>query len=97
MAAVELVAFTGRVVYIGYAKAPVTYDTSQFVKKELDILGSRNATAADFRAVVDLLRAGAFPAEAAVTRVVQLGEAGSALREWSNDPGPVTRIHVNLG
>ena len=95
-AAVEVVAFAGRVAYIGYAKAPVSYDTSQFVKKELDILGSRNATPADFEAVIDLLRTGAFPTAAAVTRVVTLEDAGEALREWSADPGPVTRIHVNL-
>lgn len=96
LAAVQEVAFAGRVAYIGYARAPVSYDTAQFVKKELDILGSRNATATDFRSVIDLLRAGAFPADAAVTRVVQLEEAGEALREWSADPGAVTRIHVNL-
>ena len=41
--AVEEVAFTGRVVYIGYAKEPVSYETRLFVMKELDILGSRNA------------------------------------------------------
>ena len=40
-ASVEEVAFTGRVVYIGYAKEPVAYETSLFVQKELDILGSR--------------------------------------------------------
>jgi 2-desacetyl-2-hydroxyethyl bacteriochlorophyllide A dehydrogenase len=96
VAAVQEVAFAGRVVYVGYAKAAVTYDTAQFVKKELDILGSRNATAADFRAVIDLLRAGKFPADQAVTRVVRLEDAGEALREWSADPGPVTRIHVDL-
>jgi L-galactonate 5-dehydrogenase len=96
VSAVHEVAFTGRVVYIGYAKAPVAYDTAAFVKKELDILGSRNATAADFRAVVELLRAGAFPSDAAVTRTVELANAGDALHEWSADPGPVTRIHVNL-
>ena len=32
-AAVEEVAFTGRVVYIGYAKEPVSYETRLFVKK----------------------------------------------------------------
>ena len=37
-AAVEEVAFTGRVVYIGYAKEPVSYETRLFVQKELDIL-----------------------------------------------------------
>ena len=46
-AAVEEVAFTGRVVYIGYAKEPVAYETRLFVQKELDILGSRNALPAD--------------------------------------------------
>lgn len=96
VAAVQEVAFTGRVVYIGYAGAPVSYDTAQFVKKELDIFGSRNATAADFSAVIDLLRAGTFPADAAVTRVVDLEDAGDALREWSDDTASVTRIHVNL-
>ena len=96
LAAVQEVAFTGRVVYVGYAKAPVAYDTAQFVKKELDILGSRNATPRDFQAVIDLLRTGAFPSDAAVTRQVGLEEAGQALKEWSADPAPVTRIHVNL-
>jgi 2-desacetyl-2-hydroxyethyl bacteriochlorophyllide A dehydrogenase len=96
VAAVRDAAFTGRVVYIGYAKAPVTFDTSQFVKKELDILGSRNATAADFRAVMDLLRDGAFPVAEAVTRVVGLDEAGDALDDWSRAPSAITRIHVDL-
>jgi hypothetical protein len=36
------------VVYIGYAKEPVAYETRLFVQKELDILGSRNALPEDF-------------------------------------------------
>jgi threonine dehydrogenase-like Zn-dependent dehydrogenase len=40
-AAVEEVAFTGRVVYIGYAKEPVAYETRLFVQKELDIFLGR--------------------------------------------------------
>ena len=58
VAAVEEVAFAGRVVYIGYAKAPVTYDTALFVKKELDILGSRNASAENFRNVIRMIESG---------------------------------------
>ena len=96
LTAVDEVAFTGRVVYVGYAKAPVTYDTSRFVQKELDILGSRNATIDDFRSVIAMLRDGAFPVAAAVTRTVPLDDAADALREWSADPAPITRIHVNL-
>lgn len=96
VAAVDAVAFTGRVVFIGWVKAPVTFDTAHFVKKELDILGSRNAVQADFRAVIELLRRGDFPAEEVVSRVVELDAAGEALRSWSEDPGPVTRVHVEL-
>ena len=96
VAAVTEVATAGRVVYIGYAKAPVSFDTTQFVRKELDILGARNATAEDFRAVMDLLLARHFPVTDAVTRVVSMSDAGSALRAWDTDPGAVTRIHVDL-
>ena len=96
VAAVSEVAVAGRVVYIGYAKAPVSFDTTQFVRKELDILGARNATAEDFRAVMDLLLARHFPVSDAVTRVVSLGDAAGALRMWDTDPAAVTRIHVDL-
>lgn len=40
--AVEAVCYAGRVVYIGYANSDVTYDSKEFVRKELDIRGSRN-------------------------------------------------------
>ena len=33
---------------------------------------------------------------AGTLQMVELDGAGEALREWSADPGPVTRIHVNL-
>jgi 2-desacetyl-2-hydroxyethyl bacteriochlorophyllide A dehydrogenase len=96
VAAVSEVAVAGRVVYIGYAKAPVTFDTTQFVRKELDILGARNATADDFRAVVALLRGKGFPVTDAVTRIVRMEDAAEALRGWDADPAAVTRIHVDL-
>ena len=41
--AIDIVAFTGRVACIGYAKSEVAFQTKYFVQKELDIRGSRNA------------------------------------------------------
>ena len=95
--AIEYVAFAGRVVYIGYAKAPVTYNTAMFVKKELDICGSRNATVASFQNVIQMMHAGRVPTDALVTRTVDFVEAGTALAAWDANPGSVTRIHVRLG
>ncbi|GAB3252065.1 zinc-binding alcohol dehydrogenase family protein [Larkinella harenae] len=94
-AAVEEVAYTGRVVYIGYAKKPVDYSTGTFVRKEIEILGSRNCLG-DFPDVISYLEAGQFPVDAVVSRVVSLDEAGKALAEWSENPGPITKIMVDF-
>jgi len=94
--AIEEVAFTGRVVYIGYAKELVSYETRLFVQKELDILGSRNATPEDFRAVIQMLRRGEFPVKDAITSVVDLFHAPHALKFWDENPAKVQKIIVSL-
>jgi threonine dehydrogenase-like Zn-dependent dehydrogenase len=96
-AAVEEVSFAGRVVYIGYAKEPVSYETRLFVQKELDILGSRNATEEDFRAVIAMLQAGKFPTGRAISKVVPLADAGGALAQWSEEPTRFSKILVAVG
>jgi len=94
--AVEEVCYAGRVVYIGYSKKPVEYDSKFFILRELDILGSRNAVAEDFRAVIAYLEMGTFPVDDVVTEVVPFAETGRALAAWSDNPGAVTKIHVEL-
>lgn len=96
-AAVEEVAFTGRVVYIGYAKEPVAYETRLFVQKELDILGSRNALPEDFREVIRMLELKRFPVEDAVSAMVSLNDAARILAEWSAAPTKFTKIMVEVG
>ena len=95
-AAVEEVAFTGRVVYIGYAKEPVAYETRLFVQKELDILGSRNALSEDFARVIQMLETRAFPVEQAVGTIVPLEQAPLILKQWSESPQRFTKIMVSL-
>jgi threonine dehydrogenase-like Zn-dependent dehydrogenase len=95
-AAVEEVAFTGRVVYIGYAKEPVAYETRLFVQKELDILGSRNALPEDFREVIRMLEERRFPVEEAVTSIVSIDEAPKVLKAWSENPAAFSKIMISL-
>ncbi len=94
--AVDEVAFTGRVVCIGYAKAEVSFQTKYFVQKELDIRGSRNAMPQDFRAVIHYLERGTCPTEALITKVVRPEEALTAMQWWSQNPGKVFRIIVEF-
>lgn len=94
--AVDEIAFTGRVVCIGYAAREVAFATKLFVQKEIDILGSRNATAEDFRAVINYLEKGTFPLEKMITKKVFPEEAGEAVKEWADDPGKVMKILLDL-
>ena len=95
-AAVEEVAFTGRVVYIGYAKEPVAYETRLFVQKELDIMGSRNALPEDFRQVILMLEGRQFPVDDAVSSILPIHEAPDILRAWSDDPARFTKIMIRM-
>lgn len=95
-AAVDEVCFAGRVVYIGYAKEPVSYETKYFVMKELDIMGSRNATMQNFADVIKVLESGCYPVKETITRTVPFAEAGAALAQWAADPSRVTKIHVEI-
>ena len=93
--AVEEVAHTGRVVYIGWAKEPVSYETKLFVHKELDILGSRNSLA-EFPAVIAMLSEGKFPVAETISTTVPLEGASDALQRWSAAPEAFTKILVEL-
>ncbi len=95
--AVNEVAFTGRVVCIGYAKTDISFQTKLFVQKELDIRGSRNATPEDFRAVVRYLAQGTCPIDRLITDTVRPEDATDALVKWSHNPGTTFRILVNFG
>ncbi len=93
--AVDEVAFTGRVVYVGYAKEPVSYETRLFVLKELDILGSRNALD-EFPTVIEVIRQKRFPVQRLISKVVPIEEAGATLKAWSERPQDFTKVQVEV-
>lgn len=93
--AVEEVSYTGRVVCIGYAKASVAFNTGLFVRKEIEILGSRNCTD-EFPTVIQYLETGRFPVEEVISKVVSIDEAGDALADWAKNAQGITKIMVDL-
>lgn len=94
--AINEVAFTGRVVCIGYAKTEIAFETKYFVQKELDIRGSRNAMPEDFRAVIEYLKRGSCPKEKLISKIYKPEQAQQALEEWSQNPGKIFRILVEF-
>ncbi len=94
-AAVDEVAYTGRVVCIGYAKSAVEFNTGIFVRKEIEILGSRNCTD-EFPEVIAYLEAGKFPVEDVISKTVSLDDAGAALADWAANAKGITKIMVDF-
>ena len=93
--AVEAVCYAGRVVYVGYAKGEVCYDTTDFVRKELDIRGSRNALLV-FPAVIKMLEGRQQPFEDLISQVYPFEQTAQALRDWDAAPGAFTKIMIDV-
>jgi threonine dehydrogenase-like Zn-dependent dehydrogenase len=95
--AVEEVAFLGRVVCIGYAKAPVEFNTSLFVQKEIEILGSRNCVGkSDFPEVLSYLEAKKFPVEEVISKVISIDEGPETLKSWAENPQGIIKIMIDF-
>lgn len=93
--AVEAASFAGRVVYVGYAKQEVSYDTTLFVRKELDVLGSRNALRA-FPAVIAMMAERRQPFAELITKTYTLDQAGVALADWDAAPDRFLKIQIEV-
>ena len=93
--AIDAVCYAGRVVYVGYANQEVSYDTTHFVRKELDIRGSRNALRV-FPAVIKMLAARQQPFSDLITRVVPFTETARALDDWNKNPGAFAKIMIDM-
>lgn len=94
--AVDMAAFSGRVVYIGYSKAPVTYDTKYFNLKELDILGSRNALPEDFEAAISYIEEKGALVDDFISRIFPFDQATDALPYWKSNREDILKILVEL-
>ncbi|MCK4241648.1 MAG: zinc-binding alcohol dehydrogenase family protein [Candidatus Atribacteria bacterium] len=94
--AIDLVCFAGRVVYIGYAKEPVEYDASLFVKKEIDIKGSRNALDDEIKEVIKMVESRKIKIENLITQNYLLKNLGEAFRVWDKNTDKVTKIIIHF-
>ena len=94
--AIDEIAFSGRVVFIGYAKTEIEFQTKLFVQKELTIRGSRNAMPEDFRAVINWMKENSKTAQPFITSVVKPQQAEQAMQKWMENPGKVFRIVVDF-
>src|SRR5262249_49490771 len=56
--ALELVAFGGKLVFVGLFQGDVTFKDPNFHRREMTLLASRNSAAADFKHIIKLMESG---------------------------------------
>lgn len=93
--AIDLVSFAGRVAFIGYAKSQVEVDTNLIVRKELDVMGSRNALRV-FPSVINMFEKKTGPFEELITKIFPLDETAEAFKFWDENPGIVSKIVIDV-
>ncbi len=74
----------GKLVFVGLHQGDVTFHDPDFHRRELTLLGSRNATAADFAAVIAALAAGKIDLVPWITAHVTPEEVPDAFPGWLN-------------
>lgn len=91
------VAHGGTYVFAGLIKDDITFSDTEFHKREITLMASRNATAADFAHVIASIRARDVPVAALLTHRTTLGQAASDLPRWTTDKQGLIKALVEIG
>jgi 2-desacetyl-2-hydroxyethyl bacteriochlorophyllide A dehydrogenase len=79
----DFVAHGGRYVMISVVKDRLSFSDPDFHRKEMTLLGSRNATAADFEHVATSIRLGRVPVDRLITHRTVLADAIRDIPAWA--------------
>jgi 2-desacetyl-2-hydroxyethyl bacteriochlorophyllide A dehydrogenase len=79
----DFVAHGGRYVLVGVVKETIAFKDPDFHRKEMTLLGSRNATSEDFERVIAALRTGKVPVDKLITHRTSLADAVRNIPVWA--------------
>jgi 2-desacetyl-2-hydroxyethyl bacteriochlorophyllide A dehydrogenase len=77
------VAHGGTYVLVSVVKGDISFTDAEFHRREMSLLGSRNAMTEDFSAVISAIREGAIPIDALITHRTALADAVEDLPRWA--------------
>ena len=96
-AAMHMKGFGGRVVVIGVSKSNADFNFTLIQKKELCILGSRNALKADFMEVIGCIREQrAGNLDKIVTKTYHFTEAAEAFEDLDRNAGHILKTALRF-
>jgi len=90
------VAAGGRYVLVSIVKGDISFTDVDFHRREMTLLGSRNATNADFETVMDAIRAGHVPVDQIITHRTTLAGAVRDLGAWASQKQGLIKAMIAL-
>ncbi|WP_423605146.1 zinc-binding alcohol dehydrogenase family protein [Sphingomonas sp. MS122] len=90
------VAHGGTYVLVSIVAADIRFSDPEFHKREMTLMGSRNATIADFEAVIAAIRAGAVPVGAMHTHSAPLARLPDMIEGWMRPEARVIKAIVEV-
>lgn len=94
--ALHFVAHGGRLVYVGLVKSDITFHDPDFHKREMAIMGSRNAMRQDFVEVIEAIRAGLIDTDSFITHRAGFTDLIQQYDEWLRPNAGVIKAIVEL-
>jgi 2-desacetyl-2-hydroxyethyl bacteriochlorophyllide A dehydrogenase len=91
------VAHGGTLVLVSVVSENVTFSDPEFHKREMTVMGSRNATGADFARVIAAIEAGRVPLSRLITHRTSLAGAIVDLPRWTIEKAGLVKALVEIG
>ncbi|RUS45683.1 zinc-binding alcohol dehydrogenase family protein [Cohnella sp. AR92] len=92
----ELAAHGGKLVFVGLVKGDIAFSDPEFHKRELTLMGSRNATVADFQHVMEALEQRTFDINRFITHRSSFEEMIDSFDEWLKPESKVIKAIVEV-
>jgi 2-desacetyl-2-hydroxyethyl bacteriochlorophyllide A dehydrogenase len=93
----DFVAHGGRYVLVSVIKDQITFSDPDFHRRELTLLGSRNATSEDFARVISAIKDGNVPLEKIITHRTGLADAVHNLPLWAHKKTGLIKALIEIG
>ena len=93
LSAISAVSHAARISMIGWAKGEIPIETASLIRKEIDLLGSRNSVG-EFGTAMEMIADGKVNVKPLITEVVSIDKVPDALKRISDEPGRFIKIIV---
>ena len=97
LAAFELPAHGGRLVFVGLFQGDVTFNDPNFHKRELTLFATRNALPEDFKRIIALVEAGRVDTRPWITHRAPLAAVPAEFESWTRPETGVLKAMIELG